>query len=313
MKAVVTGGAGFIGSHLTEELVRQGHEVVVYDNLFSGKKEHLAAVQDKTLFVQGDIRDQELLKKTCAGADIIFHQAALRSVPASVDDPAPYNDVNIIGTFNVLETARRMNVPQVIFASSSSVYGEKPKIPQKEGYEDVRLSPYAITKYTGEDYCAYFYKTYGIKTVALRYFNVFGPRQDPNAQYAAVIPKFILSLLKKESPPIFGTGEQSRDFTFVHDVVAANLCASRAKKAAGKAFNIAQGRPISVNALATMIAGILNSEIKPTYFPARQGDVMHTSANITRARKLLKLPEPTPFEEALKQTVEWFKQTFAVH
>ncbi len=312
MRAVVTGGAGFIGSHLTEELVRQGYEVVVFDNLFSGKKEHLTTVQDKITFVQGDIRDRELLKTACVGANVIFHQAALRSVPASVDDPAPYNDVNINGTFNVLETARLNNVSHVIFASSSSVYGEHPKIPQKEGFEDVRLSPYAITKYTGEDYCSYFFKTYGIKTVALRYFNVFGPRQDPNAQYAAVIPKFILSLLKKESPPVFGTGEQSRDFTFVKDVVRANLCAVQAKKAAGKAFNIAQGRPISVNVLATMIAELLGTDLMPVYHPARQGDVMHTSANMKRARKTLKLPESTLFEEALKETVEWFKQTFAV-
>ncbi len=304
---IVTGGAGFIGSHLTEELVRQGNHVVVLDNLFTGKEAHLEAIKDKITFVRGDIRDFELLKKTFAEAETIFHQAALKSVPASVENPQAYNETNIIGTFNVLEAARLNNVRNVVFASSSSVYGENPKIPQKEGKEDIRISPYAISKFAGEEYCKYFHKMYGIKTVALRYFNVFGPRQDPLAQYAAVIPKFILSLLKKEQPPIYGTGEQTRDFTYVKDVVTANICAAHSKKAAGGAFNVASGTQISVNALALKIAAILESDIKPAYNPPRAGDVMHTCADISKAKKKLGIPEHTPFDEALNATALWFK------
>ncbi|MBI4141042.1 SDR family NAD(P)-dependent oxidoreductase, partial [Candidatus Woesearchaeota archaeon] len=214
-KVVVTGGAGFIGSHLAEELVKQEYSVTVVDNLFTGKKEHLKEVSAKIEFVEGDIRDINLLKKHFAEADTVFHQAALRSVPASVAEPVPYYDVNIIGTHNVLEAARLSGVKRVVFASSSSVYGDLIELPQKEDKTGNRLSPYAISKKTGEDLCTYFNKTYGLETVSLRFFYVFGPRQDPKSQYSAVIPLFITALMNNQQPKIFGDGEQTRDFTHV--------------------------------------------------------------------------------------------------
>lgn len=312
MKILVTGGCGFIGSHLTEELIKQNHDVVVYDDLSTGKEANLAAVKNKFTFVKGDIRNIEQFKKTCEGAEAIFHLAALKSVPASIQHPMPYFETNIIGTYNVLEAARLNGTKKVMFASSSSVYGEKPKIPQKEGKEDVRLSPYAISKYAGEDLCKYFHKLYGIKTTALRYFNVFGPGQDPFSHYAAVVPKFILCMLKGEQPLIYGTGEQTRDFTYVKDVVTANICALENKKAAG-VFNVAQGSPISVNALAQKIAHLLGKQITPNYLPPRQGDVLQSYADITKAKRKLNLPSFTPFDDALSATIEWFKSHIFIY
>jgi len=307
MKVVVTGGAGFIGSHLAEALVGQGDNVVVLDNFSAGKEAHLSAVKDKISVIKGDIRDLDLLKSSFKDVEVVFHQAALRYVTTSVEQPHAYNDVNINGTLNVLEAARLSGVKTVVFASSSSVYGEDPKLPQREGREDVRLSPYAITKFAGEDYCRYFHRLYGLNTVCLRYFNVFGPRQDPFAQYAAVIPKFALCVLKGEQPPIFGSGEQSRDFTFVKDVVAANLCAAKAKRVGGKEFNVASGSPVTVNVLAQKISQILASTVQANYHPARPGDVLYSYADMSRSRKMLKLPVFTPFDDALKVTVEWFR------
>ncbi|MBI4016695.1 MAG: SDR family oxidoreductase [Candidatus Aenigmarchaeota archaeon] len=306
MRIVVTGGAGFIGSHLAEELVREGHDVLVYDNLSTGNEAYLKSVKNKIKLVKGDIIDVGQLKKACDGAEALFHLAALKSVPASIQNPIAYFETNITGTFNVLEAARLNGTKKVVFASSSSVYGEKPKIPQKEGKEDVRISPYGISKYAGEDLCGYFNKLYGMQTVALRYFNVFGPRQDPVSQYAAVIPKFILCLLKDEQPPVYGAGAQTRDFTYVKDVVAANLCALKNKNASG-VFNIAPGSPISVNVLAQKIAHLLGKQIIPKYFPQRSGDILHSYADITKAKLKLGLQPFTPFDEALAKTIDWFK------
>lgn len=310
MRILVTGGAGFIGSHITEELVKQGHSVTVYDNFSTGKKEHLAEVQDKITLHQADICDFSTLKTACKDIDIILHQAALRSVPASVDNPPAYNKVNIEGTYNVLEAARQTGIKRVVFASSSSVYGAKPKLPQKVGKEDTRLSPYAISKYTGEDYCKYFHYQYGLTTIALRYFNVYGPRQDPYSQYAAVIPAFILALLNNKQPVIYGTGEQSRDFSYIKDVVTANILAMTNKKLKSNTFNIGGGQPISINTLAQNIASILGSNLTPEYLPARQGDVLHTSADLTKTKKILGLTQTTPFNDALKETVTWFAQKY---
>lgn len=308
-KIIITGGAGFIGSHITEELVRQGHKITVLDNLLTGSKQNLSNVIDKITFVHGDIRDIELLKKYFAGTDAILHQAALRSVPASLKDPLAYNDVNINGTYNVLEAARICGVKRVVFASSSSVYGDNTELPQKEHNLGTRLSPYAISKYTGEDYCRFFHKTYGLETVALRYFNVFGPKQDPNSQYAAVIPLFITKLLKNEQPTIFGDGTQTRDFTHVSNVVQANILAITAKKAPGESINIANGEGMSVNDLYEKIRTFLNKTIQPTYLPERTGDVKHTKADTTKQKELLGLTA-TKFDEGLKTTVEWYNANY---
>lgn len=309
VNVLVTGGAGFIGSHLVEELVKQGHRVTVFDNLFTGKKEHLKNVSEKIKFVEGDIRDIDTLKKHFVGMDTVFHQAALRSVPASVKEPIPYYDVNIIGTHNVLESARLSNVRRVVFASSSSVYGDLLELPQKEDKTGNKLSPYAISKKTGEDLCIYFYKTYGLETVSLRYFNVFGPRQDPKSQYAAVIPLFITSLLNNQQPTIFGDGEQTRDFTHVTNVVQGNILAMTSKKAVGKIINLANGEGISVNKLFNSIRTILNKNIEPIYAPPRPGDVKHTLADNTFAQEVLEYKNFVNFDEGLRQTVTWYKDS----
>ncbi len=308
-KILVTGGAGFIGSHLTEELVKNGNEVTVLDNLFTGKKENLCAVENKINFVQADIREQEVLKKHFFGVDTVFHQAALRSVPASLKDPQAYTDVNITGTYNVLEAARISGVRRVVFASSSSVYGDLLDLPQKEEKTGTRLSPYAISKYTGEDLCKYFWKTYGLQTVMLRYFNVFGARQDPFSQYAAVIPLFILALKEGKRPTIFGDGTQTRDFTYVANVVRANILAMSAKNAIGESINVANGEGISVNDLFEQIRNILNKDIKPIYVPQRKGDIMHTKADTTKLKKLGYEPAAS-FDDALKKTVEWYNTKY---
>ena len=304
---IVTGGAGFIGSHLTEELVKKELNVTVIDNLSAGKKENLQKVLDKIEFVHGDIRDIELLKKIFKNADAILHQAALRSVPASIANAQEYNDVNINGTYNVLEAARVCNVRRVVFASSSSVYGDNEELPQKETNLGTRLSPYAITKYTGEDYCRYFWKTYGFETVALRYFNAFGARQDPNSQYAAAIPIFITTLLQDRQPTIYGDGTQTRDFTHISNIVQANILAMTAKNAAGQAINIANGEGISVNELFEKIRSFLNKNMQPHYAQARPGDVKHTKADITKQKELLQL-NPIKFDYGLKQTIEWYSE-----
>ncbi len=307
-KVIVTGGAGFIGSHLVEELVNKGYAVTVIDNLFTGKKEHLKNVGEKIEFIEGDIRDIDLLKKHFVGVDTVFHQAALRSVPASVKEPVPYYDVNIIGTHNVLEAARVCGVRRIVFASSSSVYGDLIELPQKEDKTGNRLSPYAISKKTGEDLCIYFYKTYGLETVSLRYFNVFGPKQDPHSQYSAVIPLFITSLINNQQPTIFGDGEQTRDFTHVNNVVQANILAMNAEKAVGQAINVANGERISVNKLFNSIKKILNKTIEPIYTAERQGDVKHTLADNKLAQELLKYRNFVSFEEGMKETITWYTQ-----
>lgn len=307
-KILVTGGAGFIGSHITEELVKQGHKVIVLDNFSTGSKKNLAKVINGVEIIEGDIRNLELLKQKFTGVDAILHQAALRSVPASLKDPQAYTDVNITGIYNVLEAARVSGVNRVVFASSSSVYGDSTDLPQKEEKTGTRLSPYAISKFTGEDYCKFFHRTYGLETVALRYFNVFGPRQDPKSQYAAVIPLFITALLRNEQPTIFGDGKQTRDFTYVSNVVQANICAITAN-AAGQSINIANGEGTSVNELFEKIKRFLNKDSQPHYAPERTGDVKHTKADTTKMKQLLAF-EPIKFDEGLKTTVEWYCENY---
>jgi len=286
MKAVVTGGAGFIGSNLAEELAKeQENEVVVVDNLSTGRRENLQNLKNlkKCLFVEGSVTDLDLLRGVFKGCDFVFHQAAIPSVPRSVKDPLATNNVNTNGTLNVLVAARDCGVKKVVFASSSSVYGDTPELPKREEMTPNPLSPYAVTKLVGEYYCKVFEEVYGLKTVSLRYFNVYGPRQDPHSDYAAVVPKFVKSVSENKPPVIFGDGEQTRDFTFVKDVVRANLLA--AKSGATGVFNIASGRRVSINELAEKIIKIQGKELEPVHSEPREGDVKHSLGDISRAQR----------------------------
>lgn len=306
----VTGGAGFIGSNIVIELVKNDNEVVVIDNLLTGNFNNLFGVMDQIRFVEGDIQDLDLLKREFIDIDYVLHQAALPSVPRSVDDPIASNQNNVDGTLNVLVAARDEGVKRVVYASSSSAYGNSPSLPKKEDMKPDPLSPYAITKLVGEQYCKVFYELYGLETVSLRYFNVFGPHQDPNSHYAAVIPKFITAMLNDESPVIFGDGEQSRDFTYIQNNVDANLLACEVAGAAGKMFNIACGERISLNELVAMLKKILGKKIEPVYKEPRPGDVKHSLADITLAREILGYKPRYGFEDGLKKTVEWFDNYF---
>ena len=304
---LVTGGAGFIGSHLVEELVRQGQEVRVIDNLATGKKENIEPFLPKVEFIEGDIRDLEIVRDAMHGVDYVLHQAAVPSVPRSVKDPLTSNSVNVEGTLNILIAARDADVKRVVYASSSSVYGDTPVLPKHEDMKQEPLSPYAVSKLGGELYCKAFHHVYGLETVALRYFNVFGPRQDPKSQYAAVVPKFITALLHGEPPTIFGDGEQSRDFTYIENVVEANLLAAKAPDVAGEVFNIACGERITVNELASALAGLIGIKIEPEHTLGRSGDVRHSLADISKAKKLLGYKGEVAVREGLRQTVEWYK------
>ncbi len=308
-KVVVTGGAGFIGSHITEKLVELGAEVIVIDSLFAGKLSNLSKVKDKIRFVQGDIMDFELLKKEFKGADFVSHQAARRSVPESVENPLPYEQVNVTGHRNVLEAARLNDVKRVTFASSSSVYGNAAKFPQEEADLPMPISPYAITKLTGEHYCRMFHELYGLETVSFRYFNVFGPRQDPHSQYAGVIAKFILSALKGVQPTIYWDGEQSRDFTYVENNALANVLAFISKKkVGGRSMNICAGKGVTVNEILKQINDYLGTDIRANYKPQRPGDVRHTQGSSKTASELIDYTTKIDFSEGLKKTIEWFKQ-----
>lgn len=307
-RLVVTGGAGFIGSNIVDRLVAEDNEVVVIDNLLTSKANNLKDVMSRIKFVNGDIQDLDLLAREFEGIDYVLHQAALASVPRSIENPIASNQNNIDGTLNVLVAARDAGVKRVVYAASSSAYGNTPTLPKHEGMAPDPLSPYAITKLVGEQYCKVFYDIYGMETVALRYFNVFGPRQDPNSQYAAVIPKFITAMLNDERPVIFGDGEQSRDFTYVQNNVDANLLACTAANAAGRMFNIACGERITLNQLVEVLSDILGKDIEPLYEEERAGDVKHSLADITLARDVLDYEPEYGFREGLVKTVEWFKQ-----
>ncbi|MGB9595639.1 MAG: SDR family oxidoreductase [Candidatus Poribacteria bacterium] len=309
-KFLVTGGAGFIGSNIVRELVKRGEFVRVLDNFATGRPSNLEGIMDKIEFIQGDIRNLELVKEAVKRIDFVLHQAALPSVSRSVNDPISTNETNITGTLNVLIASKDAKVKRVIYASSSSVYGNTLILPKKEDMTPNPQSPYAITKYAGEQYCKVFHSIYGLETVILRYFNVFGPRQNPNSQYSAAIPLFIKAFLTETSPVIYGDGEQSRDFTFVENVVSANLLACCAEGVAGKVFNIACGRRVSINDLVFTIRSWLNSDMEPTYKEARKGDVQHSLADISKAQQFLKYEPKVNLEEGLKITIEWFKQEF---
>jgi nucleoside-diphosphate-sugar epimerase len=305
---LITGGAGFIGSHLVEWLVSNDHRVRVIDNLSTGNRRNIESFLEEIEFIECDIRNLDLVTEAMEGVDYVLHQAAVPSVPRSVKDPLTSNSANVEGTLNVLLAARDANVKRVVYASSSSVYGDTPVLPKHEDMKQAPRSPYAVSKLAGELYCQAFYHTYGLETVALRYFNVFGPRQDPKSQYAAVVPKFISALLQNNPPTVFGHGEQSRDFTYVQNVVEANLLAAKAPNVAGEVVNIACGERLTINELARMLAEIIGVNTDPEHTPPRAGDVLHSLADISKATKLLGYRGEIHIHDGLKQTVEWYRE-----
>jgi nucleoside-diphosphate-sugar epimerase len=307
---LVTGGAGFIGSNIAEKLVARGDKVRILDNLSTGKTENMDGFRDKIEFVHGDIRYLNTVMEAMDGVDYVLHQAALPSVPRSVQTPLESNDNNTNGTLNILYAAKQNNVKRVVYAASSSAYGESPTLPKVETMKPAPLSPYAVNKLVGELYCSVFNTVYGLETVAIRYFNVFGPRQDPTSYYSAVIPKFIKALLEGRQPTIFGDGEQSRDFTYVDNVVHANLLACKAQDAAGEMMNVACGERITLNELVSSLQKILGIDISAKYESPRAGDIKHSLADIAKAEKLLGYEVQVSMQEGLTRTAEWFKKYY---
>ncbi len=308
-KVLVTGGAGFIGSNLTEVLLQRGHSVRVLDDFSTGKRENLIFNQayPSLQIVEGDLRDPSTCQEAAQGMEYIFHQGALPSVQRSIEDPETSNAVNVGGTLNILLAAREKGVRRVMYAASSSVYGDTPTLPKHEEMAPNPLSPYALQKYIGEQYCRLFYQLYGLETISLRYFNIFGPKQDPNSLYSAVIPKFIDALLQGRSPIIFGDGEQSRDFTYIENVVQANLLAMSADRVHGEAINIACGKRISLNQLASLLKEILGSKQSLIYEEPRKGDVKHSLADIQRGKEIINYEPSVGMEAGLRKTVDFFR------
>ncbi len=301
MRALVTGGAGFIGSHLVQRLLREGHAVRVLDDLSTGKRDN---VPEGAELVVGDIRNAAMVDEVAGGCEVIFHEAAVVSVPASIEDPQRSHDVNIQGTLNVLLAARRQKVRRVVFASSAAIYGEEPTLPKGELSITAPISPYGIEKLAGEHYVLSWPRLYGVEGVSLRYFNVFGPRQDPRSPYSGVISVFADRAMTGREVSIYGDGEQSRDFVFVEDVVSANLLAATVPGASGRAFNIARGERTSLNALLGTIAKIVGREISAKHEPAREGDIRHSLADITRARSELGYAPSVSVEAGLRRLIE---------
>ena len=308
MKYLVTGGAGFIGSNIVSELLKQGQQVVVLDNFATGKRENILPLMknENLTMIEGDLRSFHIVRSAVKGVDYILHQGALPSVPRSINDPITSNDVNILGMLNILEAAKEFGVKRVITASSSSIYGNSETLPKVESMPVNPLSPYALTKYAQERYCQIFSQIYGLETVALRYFNVFGPNQDPTSQYSAVIPKFIKLIMADKEPVIYGDGSQSRDFTFVENNVWANIQACTAPKAAGEVINIACGERYTLIDLVNMINEILGKNIEPKFEKDRAGDVKHSLAGVDKAKGLLSYEVRVDFKEGLERTVEYF-------
>jgi nucleoside-diphosphate-sugar epimerase len=305
MKVLVTGGGGFIGSHLVERLLNEGHDVRALDNFTTGRRENLDGFLEHVELIEGDIQSYERAHTAVRDCEVVLHQAALPSVPRSVLDPLTSNASNVIGTLNVLLAARDSGVRRVVFASSSSVYGANPEVPKHEGLQTRPISPYGVAKLAAEGYSQSFYHVYGLVTVALRYFNVFGPRQDPRSEYAAVIPKFIIAALHGSSPVIYGDGEQTRDFTYVDNVVQANLLAMEAPDVAAKVFNIAVGERVTLNRLVELISEITGRELTVEHAAPRPGDVRHSLADIGRAGTELGYRPDIDLTEGLRRTIEW--------
>ncbi len=303
---LVTGGGGFIGSHLSEELVRRGHRVRVADNFSSGKRENLQHLPEVEI-VEGDIADLAFARRAVEGCQIVLHQAAIPSVPRSVKDPVTSNRANIDGTLNVLIAARDAGVTRLVFAGSSSAYGDTPTLPKHEEMPTRPLSPYALQKVVGEQYLQMFTRLYGLETVTIRYFNVFGPRQDPSSPYSGVISVFATSLLNNRSPLIFGDGEQTRDFTYVTNVVDGVLRAAEAPGVSGEIINVATGGRVSLKQLFTAMREVIGASVEPTFTDARTGDVRDSQADIAKARRLLGYVPLVTFQEGLRRTVEWYR------
>jgi nucleoside-diphosphate-sugar epimerase len=313
-KFLITGGAGFIGSNIAEFLIKQGHSVRVLDNFFSGKEENISFAKglgkDKFELVRGDIRDKDIAEKACDGVDAITHQAALRSVPKSMEDPFSYNDVNINGILVMLQAAAKKKVKRFVFASSSSVYGDTDKFPETETQYPELISPYALSKLAGEYYCRIFSEHFGVETVCLRYFNVFGPKQALDDEYAVVVPKFIHCIMHDEAPPIFGTGKQSRDFTYIENVISANFLAMTTPGIKHEVVNVANGKSQTVLYLVEAINKILGKDIQPKLLPVRAGDVFKTEADIAKITRVLKYKPAVSFEEGIKKTVDHFQGVY---
>lgn len=307
---LITGGAGFIGSNIVKKLLETGEKVRVVDNFSTGKRENIQEFLGDSNFelLEGDLSDLEFCREAIKGIDFVLHQAAIPSVPRSISNPLATNNSNVSATLNLLIVARDKPIKKFIYASSSSVYGDNPVLPKREDSPINPISPYGLTKYTGEKYVQLFYQIFGLQTICLRYFNVFGPKQDPESEYAAVIPKFIIALLNKESPVVFGDGEQTRDFTFVDNIVDANLLAVKAKTGFGEVFNIACGKQISVNQLLELLQEIIDTDIKPKYAEPQQGDIPHSRADISKAQEVFGYEPNIEFKDGLIKTVQWFKK-----
>jgi nucleoside-diphosphate-sugar epimerase len=307
MKYLVTGGSGFIGSNIVEELLNRGHQVRILDNFSTGNRKNIEGFQGKIEVIEGDLRSYHTVMEAVDGMDFVLHQGALPSVPRSVRDPLTTNEVNVAGTLNLLHAALDAEVKKVVFASSSSIYGDSPTLPKREDMTPNPLSPYAVSKLAGEKYLHVFAKIYGLQTVSLRYFNVFGPRQNPDSQYSAVIPKFIKAIMNDETPVIYGDGEQSRDFTFIQNVVEANILATEVDCPPGMTMNCAVHQRTNLNQLVETINRILGKDVKPGYTESRPGDVKHSFADIALIEETLGFKPKIYFEEGLAKTIEWYK------
>jgi len=302
---LVTGGAGFIGSHLVEKLAKRGR-VKIIDDLSTGKRENIKGLDVE--LIEADIRNLKTVQEACRGIDYIFHLAAIPSVSRSLKDPLPTNEVNIKGTLNLLIAAKENRIKRFIYSSSSSIYGENVKLPKVENMPPAPISPYGVSKLAAEYYCQFFFSVYHLKTIILRYFNVFGERQNPQGEYAAAIPKFITSALKNQSPIVYGNGEQERDFTYVENTVRATILASEApEEAVGKVFNIASGKVKSVNEVLLSLSKILHQKIKPIYVKPRPGDIKNSWADISQSKKFLGYSPAVDFEKGMRQTINWLK------
>ena len=310
MRYLVTGGAGFIGSHIVDELVRRGHSVVVLDNLSTGKESNLASVREKIELSTGSVTDLAAVQAACRGADYVVHLAARTSVPRSVQDPVDTNHANIDGTLNVLVAARDAKVRRFVFAASSSAYGDTPTLPKVETMPPAPISPYGVTKYVGELYAQVFGRVYGLENASVRYFNVFGPRQDPTSQYSGVLSRYMLAVIEGEAPVVYGDGEQSRDFTYVENIVDETLRACEAPGASGKVFNGGTGARITLNEVLRQLEKITGKKLQAKYEPPRTGDILHSQADISLARRVLGYEPRVLFEQGLKRTWDWYNAAY---
>jgi nucleoside-diphosphate-sugar epimerase len=311
MRYLVTGGAGFIGSNTVDELVRRGHGVVVLDDLSSGKEDNLAEVRSKITFMKGSITDIEVVQKAMVQADYVIHLAARTSVPRSVKDPVDTNRINVDGTLNVLVAARDNKVKRIVFAASSSAYGDTPTLPKSEDMQPLPISPYGVSKYVGELYAQTFGRCYGLENVSLRYFNIFGPRQDPDSPYSGVLSRFATAFLDATPPVVFGDGEQTRDFTYVDNAVQANILACEAPSASGRTFNIGTGHAVSLNQVLQMLQKASGKTLETKYEPSREGDIRDSLADIRLAKEFLSYEPTVMFEEGLERTYAWYQSHHA--